>query len=155
MLLQIFPSSAFQGLPASPIFDLWPWSFGLEPLTLILWPWAFDLEPFPYKLTFKLYGYQYGPAKRHIKRILFYPGEEYSTVDGIRLIPIGTLHRGRWKKYSTILSAPIHNYGNVLAVIFFPYRTLSVEWIRFLAFFWTGFTGLMALVKYAALFFEV
>jgi hypothetical protein len=25
------------------------------------------------QLTFKLYGYQYGPAKRHIKRILFYP----------------------------------------------------------------------------------
>lgn len=32
--------------------------------------------------------------KRPIKRILFYPGEEYSTVDGIRLIPIGALHRG-------------------------------------------------------------
>jgi len=47
------------------------------------------------QLTFKLYGYQYGPAKRHIKRILFYPGEEYSTVEGIRLIPIGALHRGK------------------------------------------------------------
>ena len=33
--------------------------------------------------------------KRPIKRILFYPGEEYSTVDGIRLIPIGALHRGK------------------------------------------------------------
>ena len=32
--------------------------------------------------------------KRPIKRILFYPGEEYSTVGGIRLIPIGALHRG-------------------------------------------------------------
>ena len=32
--------------------------------------------------------------KRPIKRILFYSGEEYSTVDGIRLIPIGALHRG-------------------------------------------------------------
>ena len=37
--------------------------------------------------------------KRPIKRILFYPGEEYCTVDGIRLIPIGALHRGKWKKY--------------------------------------------------------
>ena len=33
--------------------------------------------------------------KRPIKRILFYPGEEYSTVDGIRLVPIGALHRGK------------------------------------------------------------
>ena len=33
--------------------------------------------------------------KRPIKRILFYPGEEYDTVDGIRLIPIGALHRGK------------------------------------------------------------
>ena len=33
--------------------------------------------------------------KRPIKRILFYQGEEYCTVDGIRLIPIGALHRGR------------------------------------------------------------
>ncbi len=33
--------------------------------------------------------------KRPIKRILFYSGEEYSTVDGIRLIPIGALHRGK------------------------------------------------------------
>jgi hypothetical protein len=30
------------------------------------------------------------------------------------------------------LSAPIHNYGNLLVVIFFPTRALSVEWIRFL-----------------------
>jgi hypothetical protein len=28
------------------------------------------------------------------------------------------------------LSAPIHNYDNVLAVIFSPTRTLGVEWIR-------------------------
>ena len=28
------------------------------------------------------------------------------------------------------LSAPIHDYGNVLAVLFFPTRTLNVEWIR-------------------------
>ena len=33
--------------------------------------------------------------KRPIKRILFYPGEEYDTVDSIRLIPIGALHRGK------------------------------------------------------------
>jgi len=33
--------------------------------------------------------------KRPIKRFLFYSGEEYSTVDGIRLIPIGALHRGK------------------------------------------------------------
>ena len=41
------------------------------------------------------------------------------------------------------LSAPIHNYGNKLAVIFFPTRALSVEWIRFLISFigQAGFTG--------------
>ena len=33
--------------------------------------------------------------KRPVKRILFYLGEEYSAVDGIRLIPIGALHRGK------------------------------------------------------------
>ena len=32
---------------------------------------------------------------RPVKRILFYTGEEYDSVDGIRLIPIGALHRGR------------------------------------------------------------
>jgi hypothetical protein len=36
------------------------------------------------------------------------------------------------------------------------YPAQSVEWILFLfLFFWTGFTGLMALVKYAALLFEI
>jgi hypothetical protein len=30
------------------------------------------------------------------------------------------------------LSAPIYNYGNIFAVLFFPTRALSVEWIRFL-----------------------
>ena len=33
------------------------------------------------------------------------------------------------------LSALIRNYGHVLAVIFFPKRALSVEWIRFLISF--------------------
>jgi predicted AAA+ superfamily ATPase len=33
--------------------------------------------------------------KRPTKRFLFYPGAEYSTVDGIRLIPIAALHRGK------------------------------------------------------------
>ena len=33
------------------------------------------------------------------------------------------------------LSAPIHNYGNILAVIFFPTGAPSVEWIRFLISF--------------------
>ena len=33
------------------------------------------------------------------------------------------------------LSAPIHNYGNILAVIFFPERELNVEWIRYLISF--------------------
>ena len=33
------------------------------------------------------------------------------------------------------LSAPIHNYGNISAVLFFPTKTLSVEWIRFLVFY--------------------
>jgi hypothetical protein len=28
------------------------------------------------------------------------------------------------------LSAPIHNYGNILTAIFFFSRALSVEWIR-------------------------
>ena len=32
---------------------------------------------------------------RPVKRILFYLGEEYSTVDDIRLLPIGALFRGR------------------------------------------------------------
>jgi len=35
-------------------------------------------------------------------------------------------------KSKSYLSAPIHNYGNILAGIFFPTRALSVEWIRFL-----------------------
>ena len=30
------------------------------------------------------------------------------------------------------LSAPIRNYCNILAVLFFPLRALSVEWIQFL-----------------------
>ena len=34
-----------------------------------------------------------------------------------------------------VLSAPIHNYGNKLAVIFFPTMGLGVEWIRFLILF--------------------
>jgi len=33
--------------------------------------------------------------KRPIKRILFYLGERYRTVDGIRLVPIGALYRGQ------------------------------------------------------------
>jgi len=33
--------------------------------------------------------------KRPVNRVLFYPGEEYSKVDDIRLIPIGALHRGK------------------------------------------------------------
>jgi predicted AAA+ superfamily ATPase len=33
--------------------------------------------------------------KRSLKRILFYPGEEYRDVDGVRLIPIGALYRGK------------------------------------------------------------
>ena len=33
------------------------------------------------------------------------------------------------------LSALIRNYGIILAVIFFPIRALSVEWIRFLVSF--------------------
>ena len=33
--------------------------------------------------------------KRSVKRILFYPGEEYREVDGVRLIPIGALYRGK------------------------------------------------------------
>jgi predicted AAA+ superfamily ATPase len=33
--------------------------------------------------------------KRSVKRILFYPGEEYRTVDDIKLIPIGALHKGK------------------------------------------------------------
>ena len=33
---------------------------------------------------------------RPVKRILFYPGEAYDTIGGIRLIPIGALHRGKW-----------------------------------------------------------
>ena len=33
------------------------------------------------------------------------------------------------------LSAPIRDYGNILAEIFFFTRALSVEWIRFLATF--------------------
>jgi len=32
---------------------------------------------------------------RPIKRILFYSGEEYSTVDDIQLLPIGALFRGQ------------------------------------------------------------
>ncbi|MBW1982929.1 MAG: ATP-binding protein [Deltaproteobacteria bacterium] len=32
--------------------------------------------------------------KRPVKRILFYPGEEYRTVNGISMIPIGALYRG-------------------------------------------------------------
>jgi len=32
--------------------------------------------------------------KRQVRRILFYMGEEYGSVDGIRLIPIGALYRG-------------------------------------------------------------
>ena len=31
---------------------------------------------------------------RPVKRILFYMGEEYTNMDGIRIIPIGALHRG-------------------------------------------------------------
>ena len=37
--------------------------------------------------------------------------------------------------FTLYLSAPIHYYGNILAVIFFPTRTLNVEWIRFLFLF--------------------
>lgn len=33
--------------------------------------------------------------KRPVKRILFYPGEEYSKVDGINLLPIAALYRGK------------------------------------------------------------
>lgn len=33
---------------------------------------------------------------RPVIRILFYPGESYETIDGIRLIPIGALYRGKW-----------------------------------------------------------
>jgi len=33
------------------------------------------------------------------------------------------------------LSAPTHNCGNILAVIFSPSRALSVEWIRYLISF--------------------
>ena len=33
-----------------------------------------------------------------------------------------------------MLSAPIHNYGNILAVLFFPSRALGVEWIRYSLF---------------------
>jgi predicted AAA+ superfamily ATPase len=33
--------------------------------------------------------------KRPVKRILFYPGEEYSDVNGIRLIPIAALYKGK------------------------------------------------------------
>jgi predicted AAA+ superfamily ATPase len=33
--------------------------------------------------------------RRPIKRFLFYAGEEYVAVDGVRLIPIGALHRGK------------------------------------------------------------
>ena len=33
--------------------------------------------------------------KRPVRRILFYPGEKYRTVEGIRLIPIGALYRGK------------------------------------------------------------
>jgi hypothetical protein len=51
---------------------------------------------------------------------------------------------------SAFLSAPIHNFGKVLAAIFFPNRTLGVEWIRSLIFFLTGFTGLMGFFSPAA-----
>ena len=34
-----------------------------------------------------------------------------------------------------MIGAPIHNYGNILAVIFFPSRALGVEWIRYLISF--------------------
>ena len=33
--------------------------------------------------------------KRPVKRILFYPGEAYSEVNGIRLIPIAVLYKGK------------------------------------------------------------
>ena len=32
---------------------------------------------------------------RPVKRFLFYPGEEYRTVDDIRLLPVGSLFRGQ------------------------------------------------------------
>ena len=32
--------------------------------------------------------------ERPVKRFLFYPGEEYQTVDGVRMIPIAALYRG-------------------------------------------------------------
>ena len=35
------------------------------------------------------------------------------------------------------LSALIHNYGDVLSVIFFHLKTLGVEWIRFLIYFFS------------------
>ena len=34
-------------------------------------------------------------SERPVKRFLFYLGEEYKDVDGIRLIPIGALYRGK------------------------------------------------------------
>jgi hypothetical protein len=37
---------------------------------------------------------------------------------------------GAFQAQRCSLSAPIHNYGNILAVLFFPTRTLNVEWIR-------------------------
>ena len=33
-------------------------------------------------------------SDRPVRRILFYPGEEYDTVDGVHLLPIGALYRG-------------------------------------------------------------
>lgn len=36
------------------------------------------------------------------------------------------------EKFTTnALSVPVHNYGNISAVIYFTTRALSVEWIRF------------------------
>ena len=54
----------------------------------------------------------------------------------IELLPalgLGRIHF--WQHMATLLSAPIHNNGYILAVIFCPTRTLGVEWIRSLISF--------------------
>ena len=56
------------------------------------------------------------------------PGNQVKLIVVRRSLP--NISRGAYP-----LSAPIRNYGNILAVIFFPLRALSIEWIRFLTAF--------------------
>lgn len=60
------------------------------------------------QLIFRLYGYQYGPAKRDVNNLidfekqlkrpvqkyLFYTGTEYTQINHVHLLPVACLHRG-------------------------------------------------------------